>query len=322
MDKNTALTEEKEKVKKNRMAQSNVWKWSTLVLFLILLINLYIVGFPSLKGDINKEMAGERAVAFINENLLVGFATATISSIEEINDLYFLDINLTSSLSGESQNATLYVTKDGNLLFPSAIDISDFEYTSPTEETPEDLSFIAAEDPIIGNPNATLTIVEYGDFECPFCGETYWTLELIFEEYPNEVKIVYKNFPLTSIHSFAQKAAEAAECANIQGEFTAYYNLLFQNQDALDIDDLKNYARDLGLDTEAFNSCLDSGAMEEEVARDTSDGAKEGVTGTPTFFIGEQRIEGNKKFAEFQAIIEEELLKMKETPKEQTNTSI
>jgi len=297
------------------MRQSKFWKWSTLALLVALIIVIYLNGFPSI-NERSKEKTAERAVAFINENLLAGFATASLTSVKEIDGLYLLDIDLVSNLSGESQNATLYVTKDGKLLFPSAIDISSFKYAAPVEEGTEDVSLEAADDPILGNPEAVLTIVEYSDFECPFCGEVYWTVKLVLEEYPEDVQFVYKNFLIES-HTFAQKAAEAAECANLQGKFLAYHDILFQNQDALGIDDLKKYAADVGLDTELFTRCLDSGAMAEEVALDMSEGLQEGVSGTPTFFIGEQKIEGNQKFAAFQTIIEEELAKMRQ----ETNSS-
>ncbi len=307
MDADTTLAEHKEIVRRNRMAGSGFWKWSTFVLLIILLIGFYVNGFPSLNG--NKEETSNKAVSFLNEKLLSGFATAQIKSIEEIGDLYALEIELISNLSVQTQNATIYVSKDGTLLFPSAIDISDFV---AEESNVEDIAFTAAEDPVIGNPDASLTIIEYADFECPACGETYWAIQLILEQYAEKVNVVYKNFPLTNKHKFSQKAAEAAECAHIQGQFEAYYDLLFQNQNDLAVDDLKDYAADLGLNTEAFDACLDSGAMAEEVAFDFSEGMEAGVQGTPTFFIGEQKLQGVQKAADFERVIEEELAKLSE----------
>src|SRR3989344_5355921 len=306
--KDTYLEEHKETVRRNRMARSGFWKWTTLLLFIILLVGVYVNGFPSVG---NKEKTAEKAIAFLNENLLSGFATASIKTIEEKGDLYILDIELVSNLSEQVQNATIYVTKDGNLLFPSAIDLSDFVSAANEEGSIDIVSFTAAEDPMLGNPDAVLTIVEYADFECPACGEAYWIVQDILEKYPEDVKLVFKNFPLEK-HDSAQKAAEAAECAHLQGSFEAYYDLLFQNQNDLAVDDLKGYAEDLGLDMNSFEACLDSDAMEEEVALDFAEGIEVGVRGTPSFFIGKQKLEGGDA-ANFERIIEEELAKLSES---------
>lgn len=318
MEKDTILEEHKEHVRRNRMASSGLWKWSTAVLLILLIVSVFANGLPNFGGKLSQDYVSGKAIAFINQNLLTGFATANLESASELGDLYKLDILLVSNFTGEEQNATLYVTKDGNLLFPSAIDLSDFVYEMEIkEEVKEELSeseltlvVEESDDPIVGNPNASLSIIEYSDFECPFCGEAYWTVKLLLEQYPEQVNLEYKNFILPSKHPNAQKAAEASECAHAQGAFEAYYNKLFENQAALTVDDLKQYALDLELDTEAFNTCLDSGEMAEKVAADQSEGTSAGVEGTPTFFIGEQKVEGNKKFSDFQVIIEEELAKL------------
>lgn len=317
MNKDTVLEEHKENVRRNRMVQSGIWKWSTLVLLVLLIVSLFVNGLPSFGGGKSQEYASGKTIAFINQNLLQGFATATLESVSLVGDLYKLDILLTSNFTGDIQNATLYVTKDANLLFPTAIDLSQFVYIVEEEkeeinegEITEEINVGAGNDPVVGNPNATLSIIEYSDFQCPFCGKAYWTVKLLLEEYPEQVNLVYKNFPLPDKHPNAQKAAEAAECANAQGAFEAYHNMLFENQDALEVEDLKAYALNLSLDTAAFNLCLDSGAMAEEVAADKEEGLAAGVSGTPIFFIGEQKVEGNKKFSDFQLVIEEELAKI------------
>src|SRR3989344_4720461 len=118
-------------------------------------------------------------------------------------------------------------------------------------------------DPVLGDKNAEITIVEFSDFQCPFCARAYSDAIAQFEQsdyFKNgDVNLVYKHFPLNSIHPQAQKAAEAAECANKQGKFWEYHNMLFENQQALDIASLKSYASEVGLDTAKFNSCLDNG---------------------------------------------------------------
>lgn len=309
------LAEHKEEVKKIRMGNAGFWKWSTGILLVLLILSLYMSGF-SFGGEKGKEDVADKTVAFVNENLLAGFGTAIFQSVTKENGFYKIEVNLVSTFSEATENATLYVSKDGDLLFPTAIDMSEFEYAQ--EETREEQSSeTALEDPIIGNPEARLSIIEYSDFECPFCGEAYWTLKLVLEEYADNVNLVYKNFPLPS-HENAQKAAEAAECAHTQGMFEAYHDIIFENQDALTVEDLKKYASDLGLDTTVFNECLDSGTMAAEVAADKEEGTKLGVTGTPTFFIGEQTMEGNQMFAEFKRVIDEELAKLptEESPEE------
>ena len=321
-NKDTVISEHKESVRRNRMSHSSLWKWSTLVLVILLLLTWYANGLPTWSGDQGKDAAAEKAVSFINENLLAGFATATVTSVEQDGDVYTIMVDITSIMSNVTQNATLYMTKDGSLLFPTAIDIS--KYMLPNTENPiTNTSFQAAADPVLGNPNASVTIVEYGDFECPICGQVYPTITALLEEYPDQVKLIFQNFPIENKHKYAQKAAEAAECANIQGKFEVYYNILFQNQDALEVDDLKQYAVGLGLETQAFDDCLDSGAMAEEVALDKSEGIAIGLQGTPTFYITgpnsvtAETVLGNEPITVFEAIIDAQLT---ETPLTENET--
>ena len=161
----------------------------------------------------------------------------------------------------------------------------------------------------MGNPNAPLTIIEYSDFQCPFCARhSFETFPQLKKEYVDtgKVKIVFKNFPLP-FHQNAEIAAEASECALEQGKFWKYKENLFENQENLGVDDLKKCAQDLGLDTQRFNSCLDSKKYETEVKSDLQEGQIAGVSGTPTFFIDGQILVGAQPFSEFQRIIEEKL---------------
>ncbi len=116
-----------------------------------------------------------------------------------------------------------------------------------------------------------------------------------------------RDFPLSSIHPFAQKASEATECANDQGKFWEYHDLLFANQGALDVDSLKGSAVELGLDTGTFDECLDSGEYEQEVLQDLQDGQAAGVTGTPAFFVNGQLVSGAQPFTVFQQVIDQML---------------
>ena len=168
------------------------------------------------------------------------------------------------------------------------------------------------DDAVKGNANAKVTIIEFSDYECPFCGRHFAeTYPQIVKEYVDtgKVKLVFRDFPL-SFHPDAQKAAEAAECAGEQNKYWQMHDKLYTNQQALDVESLKIYAKDIGLNTATFNACLDDGKMVDEVAKDFADGQSYGVTGTPAFFINGRFIAGAYPFADFKKIIDEELAKV------------
>jgi len=185
--------------------------------------------------------------------------------------------------------------------------------------------FVSADDdPVMGNPNAQITIIEFSDFQCPFCARFHSnTLPLIEENYVSsgKVKFVYRDFPIQSIHPNAMPAAIAAECADDQGKFWEYHDVLFANQNNWErleslatIAAFKQYAIQLGLSSDDFNSCLESGKHFEEVNADLQDGRTYGVTGTPGFFIGNEnigytKVSGAKPYPIFQDIIDEMILK-------------
>ena len=159
-----------------------------------------------------------------------------------------------------------------------------------------------------GPENATVTVIEFSDFECPFCGKAAPTVKQIKEQYGDRIRFVYKHFPLPS-HSTAPKAAEAAECAGDQGKFWEMHDKMFANQKTLFPNSLKGYAKDIGLNTTAFNNCLDSGIMASRVQSDQQEGNTFGVKATPTFFINNRKIEGAQPLSAFQSAIESELAK-------------
>jgi len=155
------------------------------------------------------------------------------------------------------------------------------------------------DDPSLGNENAPVTIVEFSDFQCPYCARfRQQTFDQIKTQYidTGKVRFVYRDFPLSSIHPMAQKAAEAAECADEQDKFWEYHDGIFANQASLSIDNLKKWAKELGLNENKFNSCLDSGKYVDEVKKDMNDGANLGVRGTPYFMIGNTALEGAYPF--------------------------
>src|SRR3990170_3253719 len=159
----------------------------------------------------------------------------------------------------------------------------------------------ADDDPVRGDKKASVTIIEFGDYQCPYC-EIFFSqvLPQIEKRYiqTGKVKFIYRDFPL-SFHQYAGKAAEATECADEQGKFWDFHDKLYKNQNSLDLASLKIYAQQLGVDTTKFNACLDSGKMRAEVQKDVSDGGGYGVSGTPAFFINGVNVQGAKPFSEF-----------------------
>jgi protein-disulfide isomerase len=164
--------------------------------------------------------------------------------------------------------------------------------------------------PSKGNPAAVVTIVEFTDYQCPSCARTQPLLEEVAGEYGDKVKLVARDFPL-DMHANAAKAAEAAEAAREQGKYWEYVAILFKNQDALQVEKLKEYAGQLGLDRARFDQALDSGKFSDKVLRDLNEGNKLGVNSTPTVFINGKRIK-DKSRESLKAAIEAAL---KETPK-------
>jgi protein-disulfide isomerase len=156
-----------------------------------------------------------------------------------------------------------------------------------------------------GPTTAPVTLVEYGDFECPFCGRAYPAVERLLQQYPNDVRFVFRHFPRPE-HPHARHAAEAAAAAAEQGEaqFWRMFHLLFQHQNALDDPSLVRYATDSGLDVQKFKKDLASQAIAERVQRDLQSGVHSGAHGTPTFFINGRKHEGPDTFEDLQASIQ------------------
>jgi protein-disulfide isomerase len=184
------------------------------------------------------------------------------------------------------------------IIIVAVIGILFFVFSQPVDsKTLED------DDPFFGPENASVVIVEFSDFQCPVCGKEYSVLKQLKEEFGDRVKFVYRDFPLTNIHSFALISAIAAQCANEQGKFWEYHDKLFENQDALDAASLKKYALELGLNSEQFNKCLDEVKFLSEVQKDFSDGLKLGVKGTPTFFVNGQKLDGFQSYEKLRELI-------------------
>ena len=159
------------------------------------------------------------------------------------------------------------------------------------------------DDPMLGAKEAPVTIVEFSDFQCPYCRRVQPTLKRLMQDYEGKVRLVFRDFPLRNIHPQAQKAAEAAQCANDQDKFWPYHDKLFE-QTALQIDDLKKYAKELDLDMEAFSDCLESNKYAAEVEKDLQDGRQVGVNSTPSFYINGQPLSGAAAYENFQELVD------------------
>ena len=168
---------------------------------------------------------------------------------------------------------------------------------------------VAATDPAIGPANAPVTLVEFSDFQCPFCQRVSPTLKQVRAQYGDKVRIVWKDFPLTQIHPQAFKAGEAAHCAGEQGKYWEYHDRLFANQQALQAADLKRHAADLGIDAAKFDACLDSSKYAERVRDGVAQGSQLGVNSTPTIYINGRMLSGAQPYEAFATIIDEELSK-------------
>jgi protein-disulfide isomerase len=165
---------------------------------------------------------------------------------------------------------------------------------------------VAASGPAKGPEKALVTIVEFSDFQCPFCSKAESTVSQVLTEYKDKVRLVFRDFPLP-FHAQAEKAAEASHCANDQGKYWEMHGKLFANQNSLEVPALKGYARDLGLDQAKFEKCLDSGEKAKVVEANRKAGEEAGVSGTPAFFVNGVMISGAQPLENFKSVIDSEL---------------
>jgi len=192
---------------------------------------------------------------------------------------------------------------------------------APSNEPAIEVSAIPDDDNFLGPDDAEIVVVEFSDYECPFCAAAMGYQDQLIARFKGQdptwepavpglkelakqgkIKFVFRDFPL-SIHSNAQKASEAAECAGDQDKYWEMHDILFESGVAGGVDQYKGYAADIGLDTAAFDECLDSGKFEAEVKKDLADGVKLGVSGTPAYFINGQLVSGAQSFSVFDSII-------------------
>ncbi len=166
---------------------------------------------------------------------------------------------------------------------------------------------VGANDHVQGAATAPVTLVEYGDYECPYCGEAYPIVKALQKRLGDKVRFVFRNFPLAEAHPHAEHAAEAAEAAGAQGKFWEMHDLLYENQDALEDEDLARYAKALHLDVPRFVKEMEGHDHFERIRADFSSGVRSGVNGTPSFFINGARHDGPFDLGSLLAAIEEAL---------------
>ncbi|MFH1682553.1 MAG: thioredoxin domain-containing protein [Candidatus Woesearchaeota archaeon] len=298
--------EEKEETKTEKKPGMG-WKIVSAILLVLLIIAIYTHGFNftgAAVAELDQTEAETKVLDYVNNNLLVPPYTATVKTSADAGDLY----QVTLDIAG--QEVESYLTKDGKMFFPQGFDLNaplPTTETTTTETAPVQVSI--DDDAVKGKADAPVTIVEFSDFECPFCGRYIeQTYPQIVKDYidTGKVKYVFRDFPL-GFHAEAKPAAMAAECAHEQGKYWEYHDLLFANQDSLSADNYKQWAEDLGLDTTKFDACVDSEKYSSEVDADLADGQSYGVSGTPAFFINGKLISGAQPYSVFKQAIEAEL---------------
>ena len=151
---------------------------------------------------------------------------------------------------------------------------------------------VTADDHVRGRADAPVTVLEYGDYECPYCRGAARDVREMLARYPDTVRFVFRNFPIVQLHPHAEQAAEAAEAAGAQGQFWAMYELLLQPSSRLDLGSLLDYAAGLSLDVGRFREEVTGRAYAAKIERDVQDGVRDGVNATPKFYVSGERIDG------------------------------
>jgi formate-nitrite transporter family protein len=151
---------------------------------------------------------------------------------------------------------------------------------------------VTADDHVLGPPDSPVTVLEYGDYQCPYCRGAARDVHEMLDRYPDTVRFVFRNFPIPQLHPQAEQAAEAAEAAAAQGYFWPMYDLLLQPASRLDLDSLTGYAERLSLDVDQFRAEVTGNAYAAKIERDVREGVRDGVNATPKFYVNGQRIDG------------------------------
>ncbi len=295
-----------------------IWQLLTAIFIILLVASIATSGFRiSRSKALSEGQISDKMEKFVNENLVQGQATATVKSVEELDGVYFL------SLDVNGQSFESYATKDGRLFFPQAISVNEAHLPPAAETSVPALE--VGDAPVKGNDDAPITIVEFSDFSCPFCGaasgktesaveymksrDSSWEAPIpkIIEEYVDtgKARLVFKYFPG---HGAGEDAMKVAWCADEQGKFWEVHDVFFENQNLIeDAEKLKELAVEAGVDRAKLEECYESGRYDGGLASDTNEGRAAGVSGTPTFFINGKVVSGAQSFSVFRQMIEAEL---------------
>ncbi len=289
------------------------WALSSYALGILSIILIIVLVTGGSLGGVSKSKMKALSENFINTELIPG-ENAQVESIEIKNGIYVATVNV------QGDNVPVYFTKNGQFISQGS-ELIPIDGSVPSNTETEKVEVSEDDDASIGLPNAPVTIIEFSDYQCPFCRK-FWT-----ETYPQlksqyidtgKVRLVFRDFPL-NFHPQAQVSAEAAECVReVAGNDEAYFKFhdkLFSEQNILDGGtvkstvsyteaDLKKWAKDLGYD---IGSCLDSGKYASEVQKDLADGQAYGISGTPGLFINGVQLDGAQPFSNFKSIIDAEL---------------
>ncbi|MBX4196232.1 DsbA family protein [Candidatus Pacearchaeota archaeon] len=287
--------------------RKNPWIVATIVLALALLLVIIFKGGTS-GTVVSEKTAGNNLISFINSR---GQGTAQVVSSSKNGQFYQVIV------SYNGQDIPVYVTTDGQYLVSDLVPLSGNATAPGTSTTtptgPVDVN--VGDSPSKGNKDAKIVLVEFTDYQCPFCGRHYTdTYPQLIKDYVDTGKVLYviKDFPLTQLHPEAQKAAEAARCVREQKGDTGYFAMhdkMFSNQATLSVDNEKKWARELGVDGSKFDTCLDSGKYTKAVQDEEAYGQTLGVSGTPTSFVNGIIIEGAVPYSTFKQTIDAELAK-------------
>ncbi len=285
--------------------RDNPWIFSTIVLGLALIFTLFFAGkSPQNIGGyvVSEEKAAGNLIDFINAQ---GSGQAKVVSSEREGALYKVNVEYAG------QEFSAYTTLDGKYLISESIPLSGDIANAAGDKSKDRIEVEIGNSPVKGNTNAKVVIIEFSDYECPFCGRFFAdTLPELKKNYidTGKARLVYKDFPL-SFHPNAQKAAESARCAGEQGKYWEMHDKLFENQQNLGEDNYRKWAKEIGLNTEKFNECMSTEKYAQSVKGEQSYGGQLGISGTPAFFINGRELVGAQPYSAFKKIIEEELAK-------------
>jgi protein-disulfide isomerase len=252
------------------------------------------------RSQFETEFKRDRQAAL--ENALDGLLSQRVLAAEaarrRISVAELLDVEVYNAASLPSERQALLETfvRDLKKTYGAMSFLEPIRVAIPTDSRP-----------FKGPVDAPVTIVEFSDFECPYCREMVPTLQAIAADYKSRVRIVYLQFPLADLHRNALKAAEASLCASEQAMFWQLHDAMFRDQANLGVADLKRKAAALSMDSMSFDACLDNGKYFTQVRTDVEEGVKAGVTGTPSLFINGRPLVGNQPYEQIQKIIEDEL---------------